>query len=124
MNNLTEKEKELTKNTRDVLDFVEDMDINGTDTLMVLESAFINQIAGMMIANKPGGDEDQRHQQLVYLLSDYVKCMKAKFMGDSQVIQILGGKVLGDITLFSEKLIGIQLDQMIIGGYSPSSSDC
>ena len=106
--------------TKKILEMVnDDKELDGDDIMVILESAYINQLAGGIIVENPGNDEDSRHNQLVTILSDFVKCMVDRFLSDPQVIKIMDGDILEKIELFSERLSNITYDVMLAGG-SPS----
>lgn len=91
-------------------------DLEDEEILTVLESAFINQFAGQIIGSHRGGNEQERHYQLVTLLSDFVNCMKKRFLTEKQVDQITSGETLSTLTLFSERLLSISMDALLLSG--------
>ncbi len=120
MNNETVKGK-----TELILEIVNNQpDLEDDQVLTVLESAFINQFAGQIISNnREGGEEEERHYQLVTLLSDFVNCMKTRFLAEGQVHEIMAGKVLPDLTLFSERLLGLNMDATLLLSECPETDN-
>ena len=114
----------MERHIKSILEHINELDnADGTDVLNIIESAYVNQVAGAIIADNPGGDEDLRFKQLVTILADFLICMRNRFLTDAQVMRIKSGEKLEKVVLFSEVLESIQYDDFLKIAIPPTPHD-